>query len=66
MHLSEAVNNALAADDPRLAVEIVERQGMRLLDQGQSATLMALIEKLPPTFRAAARDCRSRSQRRTF
>jgi serine/threonine-protein kinase PknK len=48
MHLSEAVDNALAADDPQMAVEIVERQGMRLLDRGQSATLMALVEKLPP------------------
>jgi ATP/maltotriose-dependent transcriptional regulator MalT len=50
MHLSEAVDNALAADDPRMAVEIVERQGMRLLDRGQSATLIALTEKLPPAI----------------
>ena len=50
MHLSEAVDNALAADDPHMAVEIVERNGMRLLDRGQSATLMALIDKLPPAL----------------
>jgi serine/threonine-protein kinase PknK len=50
MHLSEAVDNALAADDPSMAVNIVEHQGMRLLDRGQSATLMGLIEKLPPAI----------------
>jgi len=50
MHLSEAVDNALAADDPQMAVEIVEREGMHLLLRGQSATLMALIEELPPAL----------------
>jgi len=47
MHLSEAVDSALAAEDPQMAMEIVERQGISLLDRGQSATLMALIDKLP-------------------
>jgi serine/threonine-protein kinase PknK len=50
MHLSEAVDNALAADDPQMAVEIVEREGMNLLLRGQSATLMALVEELPPAL----------------
>jgi serine/threonine-protein kinase PknK len=53
MHLSEAVDNALAGGDPRMAVEIVETEGMRLLEHGQSATLMALIEKLPPAVSRA-------------
>ena len=53
MHLSEAVDNALAAGDPRMAVEIVESEGMRLPEQGQPATLMALIEKLPPALSRA-------------
>jgi serine/threonine-protein kinase PknK len=46
-HLSEAVDHALAGDDPQLAADIVEHQGMRLVDRGQSATLMALVDKLP-------------------
>ncbi|WP_162462260.1 serine/threonine-protein kinase [Mycolicibacterium sp. CBMA 234] len=50
MQLSEAVDHAMAAGDTELAVEIVERQGMRLLDRGLSASLMALIDKLPTTL----------------
>ncbi|MEU2003414.1 protein kinase [Rhodococcus sp. NPDC019627] len=46
--LSEAVDHALASGNPDLAVQWVEREGMRLLEQSQMATLIGLIDKLPP------------------
>ncbi|WP_018602610.1 serine/threonine-protein kinase [Mycobacterium sp. 155] len=46
--LSEAVDHALAADDPGRAVELVERDGMELLEQGRMFTLLGLVAKLPP------------------
>ncbi|EKT78397.1 serine/threonine-protein kinase [Rhodococcus opacus M213] len=45
--LSEAVDHALASGDPDLAVTWVEREGMRLVEQSQMATLIGLIDKLP-------------------
>ncbi|TQC47308.1 protein kinase [Rhodococcus sp. WS4] len=46
--LSEAVDHALASDDSDLAVKWVEREGMQLVEQSQMATLIGLIDKLPP------------------
>ena len=46
--LSEAVDHALTSGDPDLAVKWVEREGMRLIEQSQMATLIGLIDKLPP------------------
>lgn len=46
--LSEAVDHALAAGDPARAVELVERDGMELLEQGRMFTLLGLLAKLPP------------------
>ncbi|MVU76628.1 protein kinase [Nocardia sp. ET3-3] len=47
-HVSEAVDHALLAGDERRAVEIVERDGMSLLEYGQMASLIGLVNKLPP------------------
>ncbi|MFI6865339.1 protein kinase [Nocardia sp. NPDC050406] len=47
-HVSEAVDHALLAGDERSAVEIVERDGMSLLEYGQMASLIGLVNKLPP------------------
>ncbi|HET7667130.1 MAG TPA: protein kinase [Mycobacterium sp.] len=46
--LSEAVDHALAADDPERAIELVERDGMYLLERGRLFTLLGLVAKLPP------------------
>ncbi|MFE3225047.1 protein kinase [Nocardia sp. NPDC059228] len=47
-HVSEAVDHALLAGDEQRAVEIVERDGMSLLEYGQMASLIGLVNKLPP------------------
>lgn len=47
-HVSEAVDHALLAGDEENAVEIVERDGMSLLEYGQMASLIGLVNKLPP------------------
>ncbi|MFQ6394447.1 protein kinase domain-containing protein [Nocardia sp. KC 131] len=49
-HVSEAVDHALLAGDERRAVEIVERDGMSLLEYGQFASLIGLVGKLPATI----------------
>jgi ATP/maltotriose-dependent transcriptional regulator MalT len=46
--LSEAVDHALAAGDPGRAIELVERDGMELLEHGRMFTLLGLMAKLPP------------------
>ncbi|WP_433724306.1 protein kinase domain-containing protein [Nocardia sp. CA-129566] len=46
-HVSEAVDHALLAEDEQRAIEIVERDGMSLLEYGQFATLIGLVNKLP-------------------
>lgn len=46
--LSEAVDHALEAGEPGRAVELVEHDGMKLLEQGRMATLLGLLAKLPP------------------
>lgn len=47
-HVGEAVDHALLAGDDESAVEIVERDGMSLLEYGQMASLIGLVNKLPP------------------
>ncbi|MEV0294744.1 protein kinase [Nocardia sp. NPDC050710] len=48
-YVSEAVDHALLAGDERQAVEIVEQDGMTLLEYGQFASLIGLVNKLPAT-----------------
>ncbi|MBV9321518.1 MAG: hypothetical protein JO106_16715, partial [Mycobacterium sp.] len=47
-YLNEAVNHALAADDPALAADLVEQGETRLLEQSKMTTLLEIIKKLPP------------------
>ncbi|WP_280269214.1 serine/threonine-protein kinase [Nocardia wallacei] len=47
--VSEAVDHALLAGDEQQAVQIVERDGMALLEYGQMASLIGLVGKLPAT-----------------
>nr|WP_221332982.1 serine/threonine-protein kinase [Nocardia transvalensis] len=49
-HVSEAVDHALLAGDDGRAVEIVEQDGMALLEYGQMASLIGLVGKLPATI----------------
>ncbi|WP_040700892.1 serine/threonine-protein kinase [Nocardia vinacea] len=49
-HVSEAVDHALLAGDEQRAIEIVERDGMSLLEYGQFASLIGLVNKLPATI----------------
>jgi ATP/maltotriose-dependent transcriptional regulator MalT len=46
--LNEAVDHALAAGDPTLAVDLVEQDGTTLLEQSKVTTLLAIVAKLPP------------------
>ncbi|MEN0139643.1 MAG: protein kinase, partial [Rhodococcus sp. (in: high G+C Gram-positive bacteria)] len=46
--LGEAVDHALAADDPHNAMELIERHGMVLVTHTQFTTLLSLVTKLPP------------------
>ncbi|WP_255027646.1 serine/threonine-protein kinase [Rhodococcus sp. GA1] len=54
--LQEAVDHALAANDTDFAVDLLADDGMYLMEHGHIATLLALIDKLPP--RAVANDPR--------
>jgi serine/threonine-protein kinase PknK len=56
--LSEAVDHALAAGDEENAIDLVEAQGMDLLERAQMATLLGLVAKLP----AAAAETRPKLQ----
>ncbi|WP_405181964.1 protein kinase [Nocardia sp. NBC_01377] len=47
-YLREAVDHALAAGDEARAVELVEDDGTRLMEQGRFAIVPGLIAKLPP------------------
>ncbi|WP_433755500.1 protein kinase domain-containing protein [Nocardia sp. CA-135398] len=49
-HVSEAVDHALLAGDEERAIEIVERDGMSLLEYGQFASLIGLVNKLPASI----------------
>ena len=46
-YLNEAVNHALAADDPSLAVDLVEKDETNLLEQSKMTTLLEIVKKLP-------------------
>lgn len=46
--LRESVDHALIADDTAFAVDLVATDGMYLMEHGHMATLLALIDKLPP------------------
>ena len=52
--LVEAVDHALAADDTRRAIELVETDGPDLLEHSQMATLLGLVHKLPPAAVASS------------
>ncbi|MFD9663237.1 protein kinase [Rhodococcus sp. NPDC059968] len=52
--VGEAVDHALAAGDGRRAVELVERDGMHLIEHSQFIALLALVDKLPPTIVASS------------
>jgi len=47
-YLSEAVDHALASGDPVRAVDLVEQDETRLLEQSKMTTLLGIIDKLPP------------------
>jgi serine/threonine-protein kinase PknK len=46
--LHEAVDHALAAGEEERAIELVELRGMKLIENSQMGTLLALVSKLPP------------------
>ena len=46
-YLSEAVDHALASGDPVRAVDLVEQDETRLLEQSKMTTLLGIIKKLP-------------------
>ncbi|MFE7420284.1 protein kinase [Rhodococcus sp. NPDC057529] len=47
--LREAVDHALAAGENEQAVTLVENYGLNLVTRGQMASLLGLVEKLPPS-----------------
>ncbi|MDT5225420.1 MAG: serine/threonine-protein kinase PknK [Mycobacterium sp.] len=47
-YLNEAVDHALAAGDPAYAVDLVELDGTRLLEQSKMTTLLGIVKKLSP------------------
>jgi serine/threonine-protein kinase PknK len=47
-YLNEAVDHALAAGDSVYAVDLVELDGTRLLEQAKMTTLLEIVKKLPP------------------
>src|SRR6476660_7173054 len=51
-YLNEAVNHALAVDDPKLAVDLVERDETRLLEESKMTTFLEIATKLPPRLLA--------------
>ncbi len=52
-YLNEAVNHALAAGDPTLAVDFVEQDETRLLEQSKMTTFLQIAKKLPPQLLAS-------------
>ena len=51
-YLNEAVNHALAVDDPKLAVDLVERDETRWLEESKITTFLEIAKKLPPRLLA--------------
>ena len=52
--LREAVDHAIAGGEEQRAVELVEADGLILLEQSQAATLSAVVDKLPPALVATS------------
>ena len=52
-YLNEAVNHALAVDDPTLAVDLVEQDETRLLEESKMTTFLEIAKKLPPRLLAS-------------
>ena len=52
-YLNEAVNHALAVDDPKLAVDLVEQDETRLLEESKMTTFLEIAKKLPPRLLAS-------------
>ncbi|MBV6755897.1 serine/threonine-protein kinase [Rhodococcus opacus] len=48
--LGEAVDHALTAGDQVRAVELVERDGMHLVEYSRMTTLLGMVAKLPPAL----------------
>ncbi|MFD9663685.1 protein kinase [Rhodococcus sp. NPDC059968] len=48
--LGEAVDHALTAGDQVRAVELVERDGMHLIEYSNTTTLLGMVAKLPPAL----------------
>jgi serine/threonine-protein kinase PknK len=48
--LSQAVDHALTARDVHAAVHIIEENAMEMLERSKTATLLALVAKLPRVF----------------
>jgi serine/threonine-protein kinase PknK len=46
--LREAVDHAMSAGEEERAIELIELQGIGLLEHSQMSTLLALVSKLPP------------------
>jgi ATP/maltotriose-dependent transcriptional regulator MalT len=46
-YLSEAVDHAVASGDPALAVDVVEHDETRLLEQAKMTTFLGIVKKLP-------------------
>jgi serine/threonine-protein kinase PknK len=47
-YLNEAVNHALAVDDPALAVDFLAQDETRLLEESKMTTFLEIAKKLPP------------------
>jgi serine/threonine-protein kinase PknK len=47
-YVNEAVDHALAAEDPARAVDLVEQDETNLLEQSKMTTLLGIVKKLPP------------------
>ncbi|MGW5105919.1 protein kinase domain-containing protein [Nocardia sp. NPDC004123] len=52
--LNEAVDHFLAGACPQGAIELVERDGLRLIEQSQMSTLLNILAKLPQDKMAAS------------
>ncbi|MFI6953386.1 protein kinase [Nocardia sp. NPDC050408] len=50
--LNDAVEHALAADEPVFAAELIESRGRELIEQSRMATLLALVGRLPTDLAA--------------
>ncbi len=63
-HLNEAVDHALAAGDPETAVQLVETDETRLLEQSRMTTLLGIIDKCRRAWWCRGHACHSTSHGR--